>query len=75
MARATNGRELKRETTESGYPVMYTVSDRNCNYCERQVYEDDFGHDYVSLGGFFFDRLVLEEEFGLQFARYEKTWI
>jgi len=71
-ARATNGKLLTRAKTEDGMLRMYTVSDRNGNYCERQVYLDEDGIDYVSLGGFFFDRLVLEETFGLDFGPWEK---
>lgn len=73
MAKATNGKTV-RPWTEDGIQHWVTVIDQNDRFIERQLYIDDDGIDYVSLGGFFFDRLVLEETFGLRFQPYRKDW-
>ena len=80
MAKTTDGKTLTKYVSETkkgsdGRPLLYwaTVSDKNGNYVERQIYVDkETGIDYVSLGGFFLDRLVLEDEFGLRFDFYWK---
>lgn len=73
MARATNGKTV-RPWVENDIQHWVTVIDQNDKFVERQVYIDEDGVDYVSLGGFFFDRLVLEETFNLRLLPYEKDW-
>lgn len=78
MAKSTDGKMLVKDTYEDikgmdGRPMLrwVTVSDANGHYVERQVYRDEDGIDYVSLGGFFLDRLKMEA-LGLSFSYYEK---
>ena len=72
MAKATNGKTV-RPWRDGDVQHWVTVIDQNDKFVERQVYIDDDGVDYVSLGGFFFDRLVLEETFNLRLLPYEET--
>ena len=73
MAKATNGKTV-RPYTENGIQHWVTLIDQNDKFIERQVYIDDDGIDYISLGGFFFDRLVIEETFKMRILPYEKNW-
>ena len=72
MAKATNGKDIRPWKDENGNTSWVTLIDRNDHHVERQLYVDDDGIDYLSLGGFFFDRLVLEETFGMRVCPYKR---
>jgi hypothetical protein len=72
-AMATNGNELKKLMDNKGNEIWATVVDPiNEKFCERQIYVDDEGSEYVALGNFYLDTYLLSETFGLRFDKYEK---
>ena len=72
MTRATNGKALKPWKDENGNYEWIEMTDRNGHRIERQLYIDDEGIDYVSLGGFFVDRLVFEDAFCVRVLGFQK---
>ena len=72
-AKATNGNELKKLMDKNGNEIWATVVDPiNEKFCERQIYTDEEGSEYVALGGFYFDTCLLSNTFGIRFDKYEK---
>ena len=72
MAKATNGKDIRPWRDENGNYEWLKMTDRNGHQIERQLYVDDDGIDYLSIGGFFVDRLVFEDTFTMRVEGFQK---